>query len=82
MLVVADLDHLFLVSGTGDLIEPDEGIVAIGSGGTYAYSAAKALMQHTKMDAETLATEAMKIAAEICVYTNTNISVEVLASDG
>lgn len=81
MLVVADAHHLFLVSGTGDLIEPDGGILAIGSGGTYAYSAAKALLQHTDMDAQTLALEAMKIAAEICVFTNSNIHVEVLASD-
>lgn len=78
MLVVADRDHLFIVSGNGDLIEPDEGIVAIGSGGHYAYAAAKALARHTDLDARQLAEEAMKIAADICIYTNDHISVEAL----
>ena len=78
MLVVANEDQLFIVSGNGDLIEPDEGIVAIGSGGSYAYAAAKALSRHTDMTAENLAQEAMKVAAEICIYTNDHISVEAI----
>ena len=80
MLIVADADHLFVVSGNGDLIEPDEGIVAIGSGGSYAYAAAKALAVHTDMNAKELAVEAMKIAAGICIYTNDQIVVEALGS--
>ena len=78
MLLVADADHLFVVSGTGDLIEPDEGIVAIGSGGSFAYAAAKALAKHTDKTARELAVEAMEIASEICIYTNSHISVEAL----
>jgi len=78
MLVVADTENLFVVSGNGDLIEPDEGVVAIGSGGQYAYAAAKALTRHTEMDASSLAEEAMKIAANICIYTNDHITVEAL----
>jgi len=78
MLIVADREHLFVVSGNGDLIEPDENIVAIGSGGPYAYAAAKALARHTDMEAKDLAREAMEIAGEICIYTNNHINVEVL----
>jgi len=78
MLIVADRDHLFVVSGNGDLIEPDEDIVAIGSGGAYAYAAAKALSRHTDMSATDLAREAMAVAAEVCIYTNDHISVEAL----
>lgn len=78
MLVVANREHLFVVSGNGDLIEPDEGIVAIGSGGQYAYAAAKALLRHTDMNAVDLACESMKIAADICIYTNDHISVEAI----
>jgi ATP-dependent HslUV protease subunit HslV len=76
MLIVADKDSTFLLSGTGDLIEPDDGIVAIGSGGPYALAAAKALAGHTNLDARQIADAAMRIAAEICVYTNDSISVE------
>jgi len=76
MLVVADKDSTFLLSGTGDLIEPDDGIVAIGSGGPYALAAAKALAGHTNLDARQIAEAAMRIAAGICVYTNDSISVE------
>jgi ATP-dependent HslUV protease subunit HslV len=76
MLIVADKDSTFLLSGTGDLIEPDDGIVAIGSGGPYALAAAKALAGHTNLDARQIAEAAMRIAAEICVYTNDSISVE------
>ena len=81
MLIVADRDHLFVVSGNGDLIEPDEGIVAIGSGGHYAYAAAKALNRHTEMGARQLAEEAMRIAADICIYTNDQITVEALENE-
>ncbi|MEC9301727.1 MAG: ATP-dependent protease subunit HslV [Acidobacteriota bacterium] len=76
MLVVADKESTFLLSGTGDLIEPDDGIVAIGSGGPYALAAAKALAGHTNLDARQIAEAEMRIAAGICVYTNDSISVE------
>jgi ATP-dependent HslUV protease subunit HslV len=75
LLAVADADHLFLVSGTGDIIEPDDDILAIGSGGTYALSAARALRRHADMDARTIVHEALTIAGEICVYTNLDIVV-------
>ncbi|MBI4477419.1 MAG: ATP-dependent protease subunit HslV [Acidobacteria bacterium] len=78
MLLVLDQKSTFLLSGNGDLIEPDDGIVAIGSGGGYAAAAARALARHTELDARTIAETAMKIAADICVYTNTAISIEEL----
>ena len=78
MLVVSDDTATFLLSGTGDLIEPDDGIVAIGSGGAFAMSAAKALAEHTTLDARTIAEEAMNIAAGICIYTNSNVTIEEL----
>ena len=78
MLVVVDKDHSFLLSGTGDVIEPDDGILAIGSGGSYALSAARALVKHSTLDASEIAREAMKIAASICIYTNDNIVIEEL----
>ncbi|HAK56252.1 MAG: ATP-dependent protease subunit HslV [Vicinamibacterales bacterium] len=78
MLVVADQESTFLLSGTGDLIEPDDGIVAIGSGGPFALAAAKALAGHTSLDAAHIAEAAMRIAAGICVYTNDSISLEEL----
>ena len=78
MLVVLDRTSMFLLSGTGDLIEPDDGIVAIGSGGPYALAAAKALAHNTELDARAIAERAMAIAADICIFTNTNISVEEL----
>ena len=78
MLVVSDDTATFLLSGTGDLIEPDDGIVAIGSGGAFAMSAAKALAEHTNLDAKTIAEEAMNIAAGICIYTNSNVTIEEL----
>ncbi len=78
MLVVLDKSGMFLLSGTGDLIEPDEGIVAIGSGGPYALAAAKALADNTDLDARAIAEKAMKIAGDICIYTNTSIVVEEL----
>ena len=78
MLVVANQENIFVMSGNGDLIEPDEGMVAIGSGGSYAYSAAKALMAHTDLSARDLAAEAMRIAADVCIYTNAEITVEAI----
>jgi ATP-dependent HslUV protease, peptidase subunit HslV len=76
MLVVLDRQSTFLLSGTGDLIEPDDGILGIGSGGPYAVAAARALVSHTTLDARTIAEKSMVIAASICVYTNSNIIVE------
>jgi ATP-dependent HslUV protease subunit HslV len=76
MLVVLDRQSTFLLSGTGDLIEPDDGILGIGSGGPYAVAAARALASHTTLDARTIAEKSMVIAAAICVYTNSNIIVE------
>lgn len=78
MLVVADRTHSFLVSGNGDLIEPDEGVLAIGSGGPFALAAARALVAATDLPAREIAERAMAIAAEICIYTNDNVTVEVL----
>ena len=77
MLVVMDGSATYLLSGTGDLIEPDDGIVAIGSGGAYALAAAKALAAHTALDARGIAEQAMQIAAGICIYSNDNLTVEV-----
>jgi len=78
LLAVADADHTFIVSGTGDLIEPDDGLIGIGSGGPYALAAARALIAHSDLDAKTVAMEAMRIAAAICIYTNDHITVETL----
>jgi ATP-dependent HslUV protease, peptidase subunit HslV len=75
MLIIADKDHGFIVSGTGELIEPDDGILAIGSGGSYALAAARALASTTPLDANEIVKRAMNIAGEICIYTNTNITV-------
>jgi ATP-dependent HslUV protease subunit HslV len=80
MLVVMDTQGTYLISGNGDLIEPDDGIVAIGSGGPFALSAAKALAQHTDLDARAIAEQAMHIAAAICIYSNDNLTVEVLTA--
>jgi ATP-dependent HslUV protease subunit HslV len=78
LLIVADKDFSFLISGTGDVVEPDDGILAIGSGGAYALAAARALITQTDMAAKEIAVEAMKIASEICVYTNDQIIVKEL----
>src|SRR6476619_1725310 len=75
LLVVADREHGFIISGTGELIEPDDGILAIGSGGSYALAAARALLVNTDLEATEIVKRAMKIAGDICIYTNTNISV-------
>ena len=76
LLIVGDAEHLLVLSGTGDVIEPDEGIAAIGSGGPYAQAAATALLHNTELDAETIARKALEIAARICIYTNTDMTVE------
>jgi len=78
MLIVMDTKSTFLLSGNGDLIEPDDGIVGIGSGGGYAVAAARALAQHTTLDARTIAESAMAVAAGICIYTNSNLTIEEL----
>jgi len=78
LMIVADKDSSFLISGTGDVIEPDDGIIAIGSGGPYALAAARALIRHTDLAAKDVALEAMKISAGICVYTNGEITSEEL----
>jgi ATP-dependent HslUV protease subunit HslV len=78
MLIVLDRKSMFLLSGTGDLIEPDEGIIGIGSGGPFAQSAATALSRHTDMSPRDIAQHAMTIASEICIYTNANLTIEEL----
>jgi ATP-dependent HslUV protease, peptidase subunit HslV len=78
MLIVADRESIFLLSGTGDLIQPDDGIVAIGSGGPYALAAARALARNTELPARVVAERAMAIAAEICIYTNDHLVIEEL----
>ncbi|MBQ9179637.1 MAG: ATP-dependent protease subunit HslV [Firmicutes bacterium] len=78
LMIVANEEAMLLISGNGEVIEPDEDFIAIGSGGNYAYSAANALFNHTEMTAEEICREALKIASSICVYTNDHISVEKL----
>jgi len=78
ILIVADKKNMYVVSGTGDIIEPDDNIAAIGSGGSYALAAAKALIKHSGLSASEIALEALKIAASICIYTNDQIKVEKL----
>ncbi len=76
MMIVADKEQMFVLSGVGDVIEPENGICAIGSGGNYALAAARALSKNTDMDARQIAVEAMNIASEICIFTNNNLTVE------
>ncbi len=78
LLIVADVQDLLVISGSGDVVEPDDGIIAIGSGGNYALAAARVLVKHTQLDARTIAEEAMRAAAEICVYTNEQFTLEEL----
>jgi ATP-dependent HslUV protease subunit HslV len=78
LLIVGDTDHLFVLSGTGDVVEPDDDVAAIGSGGPYAQAAAVALLRNSTMSAEQIVREALAIAAKICIYTNEDIAVEVL----
>jgi ATP-dependent HslUV protease subunit HslV len=79
LLAVADLENSLIVSGTGDVIEPDDGIIGIGSGGGFALSAARALIKHSELSARDIVAEAMRIASEICVFTNAQITVEELS---
>jgi ATP-dependent HslUV protease subunit HslV len=78
LLIVADKDISFLISGTGDVVEPDDGIISIGSGGPFALAAARALLKHTKMSARDIAIQALEISSGICVYTNDQITIEEL----
>jgi ATP-dependent HslUV protease subunit HslV len=78
LLVVLDKENIFIISGTGEIIEPDDGIAAIGSGGPYALAAARSLVKFSDLDAKGIAEEALKTAASICIYTNSNIKVEEL----
>ncbi len=78
LMLVADSESLLLVGGDGNVIEPDDGVAGIGSGGPFALAAARALIQHTSMDAEEIARESMKIAADICVFTNDQLMIEVV----
>lgn len=79
MMAVVDRDHTLLVSGTGDVIQPTDGIIGIGSGGNYAIAAARAMLQNTELSASDIVRKSLEIAAEIDIYTNSNINVEVLA---
>ena len=81
MMIVADKTDLLVLTGTGDVLTPDHGVIAIGSGGNYAQSAALALADNTDLDAEAIARKAMKIAAEICIYTNENVTLEAIELD-
>lgn len=78
MLIVADRTSTFLLSGTGDLIQPDDGVVAVGSGGPFAMAAARALLRHSTLDARQIAEAAMGVAADICIYTNNHLTIEEL----
>jgi ATP-dependent HslUV protease subunit HslV len=78
LLLIADIEHTFIISGTGDVIEPEEGVAAIGSGGPYAQAAAKALYENTSLSAREIVEKSMKITADICIYTNENITIEEL----
>ena len=78
LLVVSDISATFILSGNGDVIEPDEGIVAIGSGGSYALASARALMENTELSAREIAVKSLKIAGQICIYTNDQLTIEEL----
>jgi ATP-dependent HslUV protease subunit HslV len=79
LLIVADLQTTLIISGTGDVVEPERHLAAIGSGGAYAQAAAQAVLEHTELDARTIVEQALKIAAGICIYTNENLTFEELA---
>ncbi|MCX8069991.1 MAG: ATP-dependent protease subunit HslV [Thermodesulfovibrionales bacterium] len=81
LLIVADINHTFLISGNGDVLEPEGGIASIGSGGGYAQAAAKALYDNTELSAEEIVKKSMEIAGEICIYTNQNIVIETLQEE-
>ncbi len=78
LLAVCDKEHSLLIAGTGEIIEPDDGVLAIGSGGSFALAAARSLVKHTSLGAEEIVRESLEVAAEICIYTNANITVETL----
>jgi ATP-dependent HslUV protease subunit HslV len=78
LLIVADSSHIYVVSGSGDVIEPDDGVAAIGTGGAYAAASARSLVKHSQLSAKEIAEESIKIAASLCVYTNDNVTVEAL----
>ncbi len=82
LLIVCSAEETYLLSGTGDVIEPDDGVAAIGSGGSYALAAARALLAHSDLDARAVAESAMRIAAEICVFTNDNLTIEEIETAG
>jgi ATP-dependent HslUV protease, peptidase subunit HslV len=79
LLIIADTNDVLVISGAGDVIEPDDAVIAIGSGGNYALAAARVLVKHTQLDARTIAEEAMRVASEICVYTNDQFTFEELS---
>ena len=79
LLIIADINDVLVISGVGDVIEPDDAIIAIGSGGNYALAAARVLVKHTQLDARAIAEEAMRVASEICVYTNDQFTFEELS---
>ena len=81
LLIVADEEHIFVISGNGDVIEPDDSVVAIGSGAPYAEAAARAMLRHSELTAPDIVKEAMKIASEICIYTNERLTLEVLPKE-
>ena len=81
VMIAVDRERMFLISGSGDVIEPDEGVIGIGSGGAVAQAAAQALIRHSDLDARQIAAEALKIAADLCIYTNAQITIEELASE-
>jgi ATP-dependent HslUV protease subunit HslV len=82
LLAVADKEASLIISGNGDVIEPEQGLIAIGSGGPFAQSAARALLDHTEMDAREVVEHALGIAADICIYTNSNLTIETLSTSG
>jgi ATP-dependent HslUV protease subunit HslV len=81
LLAVADREASLIITGNGDVIEPEDDLIAIGSGGPFAQSAAKAMLRHTELDAETICREALTVAGEICIYTNSNFTIETLSSE-
>jgi len=81
LLAVADREASLIITGNGDVIEPGDDLIAIGSGGPFAQSAAKAMLRHTELDAETICREALTVAGEICIYTNSNFTIETLSSE-
>lgn len=80
LLAVIDGEHSYVISGNGEVIEPDDGVVAIGSGGPFALAAARAMLEHSELDAETIVRDSIRIAASICVYTNEDITIETIGT--